>query len=54
MSIAEEVGQIPVDAPPQAWTPGLWEHLDTCAAAIGLSGPDAVVRVTDPEPEAGS
>jgi hypothetical protein len=54
MGIAEEVGRIPVGAQPEAWTEGLWERVGTWAAAVGLSGPDAVVRVTDPEPEAGS
>lgn len=52
MGIAEAVGRIPADAGPEAWTPGLWEHLDSSAAILGLSGPSAVVQVTDPEPEA--
>ena len=52
MSIAEAVGQIPADAGPEAWTASLWEHLDSQASVLGLSGPGALVRVTDPEPEA--
>ena len=52
MSIAEAVGRIPADAGPEAWTASLWEHLDSQAAVLGLSGPGALVRVTDPEPEA--
>ena len=52
MSIAEAVGQIPADAGPEAWTASLWEHLDSQAAVLGLSGPGALARVTDPEPEA--
>jgi hypothetical protein len=53
MHIAETVGRIPADAQPETWTKGVREHLDTWAAAIGLSAPDAVAWVTDPEPEAG-
>ena len=52
MSIAEAVGRIPVDAGPEAWTAGLWERLDSWATVLGLSGPSAVVQVTDPEAEA--
>jgi hypothetical protein len=52
MSIAEAVGRIPADVGPEAWTASLWEHLDSQAAVLGLSGPGALVRVTDPEPEA--
>jgi hypothetical protein len=52
MNIAEAVGRIPADASPETWTAGLWEHLDSWAAALGISGPNAVVQVTDPEPEA--
>ena len=52
MGIAEAVGRIPADAGPEAWTANLWEHLDSQAAVLGLSGPSAVVQVTDPEPEA--
>jgi len=52
MGIAEAVGRIPADAGPEAWTASLWEHLDSQAAVLGLSGPGAVVQVTDPEPEA--
>jgi len=52
MGIAEAVGRIPADAGPEAWTASLWEHLDSSAAVLGLSGPSAVVQVTDPEPEA--
>jgi hypothetical protein len=54
MSIADTIGGIPGDAGPGAWTENLWAHVDTWAAAIGLSGPDAVARASDPEPEAGS
>ena len=52
MGIAEAVGRIPADAGSEAWTARLWEHLDSWAAILGLSGPSAVVQVTDPEPEA--
>jgi hypothetical protein len=52
MGIAEAVGRIPADAGPEAWTASLWDHLDSQAAVLGLSGPSAVVQVTDPEPEA--
>jgi hypothetical protein len=52
MGIAEAVGRIPPDAGPEVWTASLWEHLDSQAAVLGLSGPSAVVQVTDPEPEA--
>jgi hypothetical protein len=52
MGIAEAVGRIPADAGPEAWTASLWEHLDSQAAVLGLSGPSVVVQVTDPEPEA--
>jgi hypothetical protein len=52
MSIAEAVGRNPVNAGPEAWTAGLWERLDSWAAVLGLSGPSAVVQVTDPEAEA--
>ena len=52
MGIAEAVGRIPADAGPEAWTASLWEHLDSSAAVLGLSGPSAVAQVTDPEPEA--
>ena len=52
MNIAEAVGRLPADTGPEAWTAGLWERLDSWAAVVGLSGPNAVVQVTDPEPEA--
>jgi hypothetical protein len=52
MNIAEAVGQVPIGAGSEAWTPSLWEHLDSWAAVLGISGPRAIVQVTDPEPEA--
>jgi hypothetical protein len=54
MNIAESAGRIPADAGPDAWTGDLRARVGTWAAAIGLSGPDAVARASDPEPEAGS
>ena len=47
MELAEAVGQIAPDAGPEAYSPGLWQRLDSWAAELGLTGPDAVVRASE-------
>jgi hypothetical protein len=48
MLIAESVGQIPADAGPEAYSPTFWHHIDVLADELGLSGPDAVARASEP------
>jgi hypothetical protein len=48
MSIAEEVGQIPAHADPEAYSETFWVNVDGWAAELGLAGPDAVARVSEP------
>ena len=50
MTIAETVGRIPADALPEAYDSKLWLHIDGWAAELGLSGPHAVARVSEPPP----
>jgi hypothetical protein len=53
MTIAEEAGQVPADCDPEVYDDGFWSRADAWAAELGLSGPDAVVRASEP-PEAGA
>jgi len=48
MSIAEWVGQIPADAGPEAYSETFWVNIDGWAAELGLTGPDAVARASEP------
>jgi hypothetical protein len=48
MCIAEAVGRIPADADPDAYTDDFWRQIDTWAGKIGLAGPDAVARASEP------
>lgn len=48
MSIAAEVGRIPTDAGPEAYSPAFWARMDRWAAELGLAGPDAVARASEP------
>lgn len=48
MMIAEEVGRIPADAGPEAYDSRFWQHIDGWAAELGLAGPAAVTRVSEP------
>lgn len=54
MALADALGAIPADCDPEVYDEKFWEHADSLADALGLTGPDAAVRVTDPEPAAGS
>ena len=47
MTIAEEVGRIPADADPEAYSPEFWALIDSLADELGLSGPDAVARASE-------
>jgi hypothetical protein len=47
MMIAEEVGRIPADADPEAYSDQFWSHMDVWAAELGLSGPDVVARASE-------
>lgn len=48
MTIAEEVGRIPADSAPEAYTDTFWLLIDSLASELGLAGPDAVARVAEP------
>ena len=48
MEIAEAVGQIAADAGPGAYDRWFWAYVDGSAAPLGLTGPDAVARVSEP------
>ena len=52
MMLAQMVGRIPADAGPEAYDSRFWARADAWAAELGLSGPDAVARTS--EPPAGS
>ena len=52
MTIAEAVGRIPAGAGPDAYDTRFWTLVDSLAGELGLSGPDAVARAS--EPAAGS
>ena len=47
MRIAEEVGQIPADCDPEVYDDKFWTRVDAWAAELGITGPDAVVRVSE-------
>jgi hypothetical protein len=47
MSIAVDVGRMPADAGPEAYSPAFWARMDTWAAELGISGPDAVARASE-------
>ena len=47
ITIAETIGLIPADAGPDAYSHKLWALVDSLAAELGLSGPDAVARVSE-------
>ena len=51
MTIAEWVGRIPADAGPEAYDEKFWLFVDGWAAELGLSGPDAVARASEPPAE---
>jgi hypothetical protein len=48
MTIAEEVGRIPADADPEAYSSEFWTLVDSLADELGLSGADAVARASEP------
>lgn len=48
MTIAETVGRIPAGAGPEAYSSKFWLHIDGWAAELGLTGADAVARVSEP------
>lgn len=48
MTIAEEVGRIPADAGPEAYSGKFWALIDSLADELGLTGPDAVTRASEP------
>src|SRR5438093_1562945 len=48
MTIAEEVGRIPADAGPEAYDTRFWALVDSLAAELGLAGPDAVTKASEP------
>lgn len=47
MTIAEEVGRIPADCDPEVYDDAFWTRVDALADELGLSGPDAVARVSE-------
>ena len=48
MEIAEAVGQIPADCDPEVYDDKFWERVDAWAAELGLPGPNAVKRASEP------
>jgi hypothetical protein len=48
MNIAEAAGAIPASAGPEVLTDAFWLQVDGLAAGLGLSGPAAVVRASEP------
>jgi hypothetical protein len=48
MAIAEEVGTIPAGADPEAYNDVVWDCINGWASRLGLSGRDAVARVSEP------
>jgi hypothetical protein len=47
MTIAEEVGRISAAAGPEAYDGKFWALIDSLAAELGLTGPDAVARASE-------
>jgi hypothetical protein len=48
VAIAEEVGTIPAGADPEAYNDVVWDCINGWASRLGLSGRDAVARVSEP------
>jgi hypothetical protein len=48
MKIAEAVWEMPPDCGPELYDDTFWPRMDALAAEIGLSGPDAVARASEP------
>ncbi len=48
MELADEAGAIPADCDPEIYDEAFWSRVDAWAAELGLTGPDAVVRVSEP------
>ena len=47
MEIADAVGRIPADCDPGVYDDDFWTRVDAWGAELGLSGPDAVARVSE-------
>lgn len=47
MTHAERFGQLLADCDPEIYDDKFWTHTDALAAALGMSGPDAVVRASE-------
>ena len=52
MSVAEAVGQMPSDCDPELYDDTFWTRVDAWAAELGLAGPEAAARATEPPAEA--
>ena len=48
MTIAETVGAIAPDADPGTYNSQFWTLVDSLAGELGLTGPDAIARVSEP------
>ena len=48
MELADAVGQMPADCDPEVYDDGFWSRADSLAAELGLTGPAAVVRASEP------
>jgi hypothetical protein len=48
MSIAEWVGQLPADVSPEGSGETFWVNIDGWAGELGLTGPEAVARASEP------
>ena len=47
MNIADAAGRIPPECYPEVYDGDFWTRVDAWAAVLGLSGPDAVARVSE-------
>jgi hypothetical protein len=48
MTIAETVGRIPAHSGPEAYDDAFWLQVDSLAGELGLAGPVAVARASEP------
>ena len=51
MELADAVGKIPADCDPSVYDDQFWSRVDAWAAELGITGPDAVVRASEPPQE---
>jgi hypothetical protein len=47
MEIADAVGQVPAECDAEVYDDEFWSRVDVWAAELGLSGRDAVARVSE-------